>query len=29
MTTIDQLLENARTYAATFDKGALPLPPAK
>jgi carbonic anhydrase len=25
----DQLLENARRYAASFDKGDLPLPPGK
>ena len=29
MTVIDQLLENAQHYAETFDKGDLPLPPAK
>ena len=29
MTVTDELLENARAYAAGFDKGALPLPPAK
>ena len=29
MTVTDQLLENARRYAAVFDKGDLPLPPAK
>jgi carbonic anhydrase len=29
MTVIDELLENATTYAEGFDKGALPLPPAK
>jgi carbonic anhydrase len=29
MTVTDELLSNAETYAATFDKGALPLPPAK
>ena len=29
MTVIDELLENASTYAETFDKGALPLPPAR
>lgn len=27
MTTIDQLLDNARTYAERFDKGGLPMPP--
>jgi carbonic anhydrase len=25
----DELLANAEQYARTFDKGALPLPPAK
>jgi carbonic anhydrase len=25
----DQLLENAQTYAASFDKGDLPLPPGR
>jgi carbonic anhydrase len=29
MSVTDQLLENAEHYAAGFDKGALPLPPAK
>ncbi|WP_078324027.1 beta-class carbonic anhydrase [Mycobacteroides salmoniphilum] len=29
MSTTDQLLENARTYAASFDKGDLPLPPGR
>ena len=29
MTVTDELLANAERYAATFDKGALPLPPAK
>lgn len=29
MTVTDQLLENAKRYAARFDKGDLPLPPAK
>ena len=29
MTVTDQLLDNARAYAAAFDKGDLPLPPAK
>jgi carbonic anhydrase len=28
MTVTDQLLENAEQYAASFDKGHLPLPPA-
>ena len=29
MTTTDELLRNAAAYAASFDKGDLPLPPAK
>jgi carbonic anhydrase len=29
MPTIDELVENAKTYANTFDRGELPLPPAK
>jgi carbonic anhydrase len=29
MSTTDQLLENAESYAASFDKGDLPLPPAR
>ena len=29
MTFTDQLLENAQSYAASFDKGDLPLPPAR
>jgi len=29
MSTTDQLLNNADRYAETFDKGALPLPPAR
>jgi len=29
MSVTDELLENAGHYAAGFDKGALPLPPAK
>ena len=29
MTITDELLVNAERYAATFDKGDLPLPPAK
>jgi carbonic anhydrase len=29
MAVIDQLLENAETYASTFDRGELPLPPAR
>ena len=29
MTVTDELLENAKRYAETFDKGDLPLPPAK
>jgi carbonic anhydrase len=28
VSTTDQLLEHAKAYAASFDKGALPLPPA-
>jgi carbonic anhydrase len=28
MSVTDQLLDNARRYAAAFDKGHLPLPPA-
>src|SRR6195952_555629 len=28
-TVTDELLSNAQKYAAPFDKGALPLPPAK
>lgn len=28
-TTTDQLLDNARSYAEGFDKGDLPLPPAR
>ncbi|CAN5185190.1 carbonic anhydrase [soil metagenome] len=28
MSVTDDLLENARQYAASFDKGELPLPPA-
>ena len=28
MTVTDDLLANAERYAATFDKGSLPLPPA-
>jgi carbonic anhydrase len=28
MSTTDQLLENAKAYAASFDKGALVMPPA-
>jgi carbonic anhydrase len=27
--TTDQLLANAESYAASFDKGELPLPPAR
>ena len=27
MTVIDELLENATSYAASFDKADLPLPP--
>jgi len=29
MSTTDELLKNAETYAAGFDKGELPLPPAR
>jgi carbonic anhydrase len=29
MTTTDDLLRNAERYAATYDKGQLPMPPAK
>jgi carbonic anhydrase len=29
MSVTDELLANAERYAATFDKGQLPLPPAK
>ena len=29
MSTTDDLLRNAEAYAASFDKGELPLPPAK
>ena len=29
MSTTDHLLRNAEEYAASFDKGELPLPPAK
>ncbi len=29
MSVTDELLENAKRYAASFDKGDLPLPPAK
>jgi carbonic anhydrase len=29
MSTTDELLSNAQRYAASFDKGDLPLPPAK
>jgi carbonic anhydrase len=29
MSVTDQLLDNARRYAQDFDKGGLPLPPAK
>jgi carbonic anhydrase len=29
MSTTDELLENATNYAASFDKGELPLPPAR
>ena len=29
MSTTDELLANAQSYAATFDKGRLPLPPGR
>ena len=29
MTVIDELLDNAEAYGAAFDKGELPLPPAR
>ena len=29
MSTTDELLENAQAYAATFDKGDLPMPPGR
>ncbi|HEX8158705.1 MAG TPA: carbonic anhydrase [Solirubrobacteraceae bacterium] len=29
MSTTDELLQNAEAYAASFDKGTLPLPPAR
>jgi carbonic anhydrase len=29
MSTTDDLLRNAQTYADSFDKGDLPLPPAR
>jgi carbonic anhydrase len=29
MSTTDELVTNAQSYAASFDKGELPLPPAK
>ena len=29
MSQTDELLENAKAYAASFDKGTLPLPPAR
>ena len=29
MSTTDELLSNAQAYAETFNKGALPLPPAR
>ena len=29
MTVIDELLENARSYADTFDKAELPMPPGR
>jgi carbonic anhydrase len=29
MPTIDELVKNAKAYASSFDRGELPLPPAK
>ncbi|HEX6701592.1 MAG TPA: carbonic anhydrase [Gaiellaceae bacterium] len=29
MAVIDELIENAESYASTFDRGELPLPPAR
>ncbi|MBA0046108.1 carbonic anhydrase [Mycobacteroides sp. LB1] len=29
MSTTDELLDNAKAYAASFDKGGLPLPPGR
>jgi carbonic anhydrase len=29
MPTIDELVDNAKAYASSFDRGELPLPPAK
>jgi carbonic anhydrase len=29
MSTTDELLENAKSYAESFDKGDLPMPPAR
>jgi carbonic anhydrase len=29
MSVIDQLVQNAQTYAENFDKSTLPLPPGK
>jgi carbonic anhydrase len=29
MSVTDELLDNAQRYAETFDKGDLPLPPAR
>ena len=29
MSTTDQLLENSKRYAESFDKGDLPMPPDK
>ena len=29
MSQTDELLENAKAYAASFDKGTLPIPPAR
>jgi carbonic anhydrase len=29
MSVTDELVRNAESYAASFDKGSLPLPPAR
>src|SRR4029434_6310592 len=29
MSVVDELLKNSEAYAATFDKGRLPMPPGK
>ena len=29
MSVTDELLENNQAYAASFDKGGLPMPPGK